>query len=79
MTKEELFFLLESRREFEFSYKNATYSIMCEKDVSGKEYIKFGKLYFEEKYDSFNDLYARAEVGNSYLREIIEEIQINRK
>nr|WP_318741503.1 hypothetical protein [uncultured Treponema sp.] len=79
MTKDELFFLLESRREFEFSYKDTIYSIMCEKDFSGKEFIKFGKLYFEEKFDSFNDLFARAEVENSYLREVIEEIQINRK
>lgn len=79
MTKEELFFLLESRREFEFTFRGSTYSIMCEKDFSGKEFIKFGKLYFEEKYDSFNDLYARAEVENSYLREILEDIQISRK
>ena len=36
-------------------------------------------INFEEKFDSFNDLFARAEVENSYLREVIEEIQINRK
>lgn len=78
MTKEELFFLLESRREFEFKYRGTTYSIMIEKDSSGGDFIKFGKLYFEEKYDNFSDLYARAEIENSYLREIIENNQIDR-
>ena len=43
----------------------------------GQEFIKFGKLYFEEEYSSFNDLYARAEIENSYLREVIEFITIS--
>lgn len=76
MTKEDLFFLMETKKEFEFEYKGKTYSFMHEKK-DGHEYIKFGKLYFEEEYSSFNDLYARAEIENSYLREVIEFIKIS--
>lgn len=76
MTKEELFFLMETKKEFEFSFKGKTYSFMHEKE-NGKEIIKFGQLYFEKEYSSFNDLYARAEVENSYLREVIELIKIS--
>lgn len=76
MTKEELFFLMEAKKEFEFEYKGKTYSFMQELSA-GKQIIRFGQLYHEEEYDSFNDLFARAEIGNSYLREVLPEISIN--
>lgn len=79
MTKEELHFLLEAKREFEFEYKGKTFSFMCGVDPKGKSYIDFGTIFIHQRYSSFEDLYAHAEIGNTYFREIIPEIEISEK
>lgn len=72
MTKNDLFFYTESKKELEFSYEGKTYLLSYGKDNSGKDCIFFGRLYEQEKFDSFKDLYARAKINNSYFKEMLD-------
>lgn len=77
MTKDDLFFYTEAKKEIEFVYKDRTFSITYGTDVNGKDYILFGRLYEGERYSSFKDLYARAKIDNSYFREMLDVISIH--
>ena len=52
MTKEDLYFLIETETSHEFHYNNTIYNMTFGSDVKGK-YISFGILYEEKKYYSF--------------------------
>ena len=49
MTKDDLYFLIQTKTTKEFEYKGKTYSLLYDKDSDG-EYIRFGLLYEEKKY-----------------------------
>ncbi len=74
MTKEEFRFLIDTKKPFEFSYKNKNYNLTFGKDDQGKEYIAFGERYMQKNYYSWGDLMNQAKVENSFLREMLEEL-----
>ncbi|MCR5612141.1 hypothetical protein [Treponema sp.] len=76
MTKDDLYFYTQAKKEFEFIYKEKTYSLTYGRDDNGKDYIAFGRLYEPERYESFKDLYARAKIDNSYFREMLDIIEL---
>lgn len=71
MTKDELLFKLQTTKYFEFTFKNRTFDIMIEKDKSGKEFVRFGQLYEEKKYDSLGQLFNEAKIDNHFLKDVL--------
>ena len=45
--------------------------IMIEKDKSGKEFVRFGQLYEEKKYDSLGQLFNEAKIDNHFLKDVL--------
>lgn len=78
MTKNDLFFYTESKKELEFVYQQKTYLLSYGKDNNGENCIFFGRLYEQEKFSSFNDLYARAKINNSYFKEMLDIIELDK-
>lgn len=72
MTKEEFRFIIDTKKEFEFSYKGTNYNITYGKDDKNCNYIQFGQTYMGEKYYSFADFMNTAKVQNHYLREMLD-------
>lgn len=77
MTRQDFYILISVRKAVSFEYRGKKYNLMCYKETDGKEIVKFGELYSEKKYDSIDDFYARAEIGNSYFREVLEDLELN--
>jgi len=71
MTKDELLFKLQTTKYFEFTFKNRTFDIMIEKDKSGKEFVRFGQLYEEKKYNSLRQLFNEAKIDNHFLKDVL--------
>ena len=71
MTKDELLFKLQTTKYFEFTFKNRTFDIMIEKDKSGKEFVRFGQLYEEKKYNSLGQLFNEAKIDNHFLKDVL--------
>ncbi|MCR5764649.1 MAG: hypothetical protein K6G09_01600 [Treponema sp.] len=71
MTKDDLYFLIQTKTTKEFEYKGKTYSLLYDKDSDG-EYIRFGLLYEEKKYKSFGELWNDAKIENHFFREMID-------
>ena len=67
---------LESKKEIEFTYNNKTYLLSYGTDADGNNYIAFGRLYEQDRFSSFKDLYARAKIDNSYFREMLDIIEL---
>ena len=76
MTKDELFFFNKTKKEIEFTYNNKTYLLSYGTDADGNNYIAFGRLYEQDRFSSFKDLYARAKIDNSYFREMLDIIEL---
>lgn len=76
MTKDDLFFYIEAKKELEFTFEKKIYLLSYGIDSKGNSYIAFGRLYEQEKFSSFNDLYARAKIDNSYFREMLDIIEL---
>ena len=45
MTKEEFQFLIDTKKEYEFSYNGKKYNITYGTDEFHRDYIQFGELY----------------------------------
>ena len=58
MTKDELFFFTESKKEIEFTYNNKTYLLSYGTDADGNNYIAFGRLYEQDRFSSFKDFFT---------------------
>ena len=71
MTKEDLIFLIETKKEFEFTYKNVLYSMTYGSDKKG-DYIALGRLYEPVRYYSFGEMMNEAKIENHFFREILE-------
>lgn len=71
MTKEDLIFLIETRKEFEFTYKNVLYSMTYGSDKKG-DYIALGRLYEPVRYYSFGEMMNEARIENHFFRELLE-------
>lgn len=72
MTREEFQFIIDIKKEYEFSVNGKRYNITYGNDDSGKSYIALGRLYdTSERYKTFNELINTAKIDNQYLRELI--------
>ena len=71
MTKEDFIFLIETKKEYEFSYKNKNYNITYGQDKNGS-YIALGERYMQQKYYSLGELLNQAKIENHYFKEMIE-------
>ena len=76
MTKDELFFYIESKKDLEVIYNNKKYAISYGKNSNNEERIYFGLLYEGKEFTCFNDLYARAKIDNSYFKEMLDDITV---
>lgn len=76
MRKEDFFFNIQVQKPMEFTYKGATYSIRCEKDDSDNQTIFFGRLYEEEKFDSYGEFMNNAKVENSFFKDLLEDLDL---
>ena len=45
MTKDDIYFFTQAKKELEFKYHDNTYVLNYDKDDNGKEYIIFGPIY----------------------------------
>ena len=74
MTRQDFFDYTNAHKEFEFSFKEKTYNMTYGKEDDGREYIKFGLLYEEKKYQSASELLAHAKIDQYHFRDILEEL-----
>ena len=74
MTKDDIYFYVQAKKELEFKFNDKTYVLNYDKDDSGKEYIVFGQLYEGKRYESYGELMNKARVENHYFTEIIEDL-----
>ncbi len=71
MKKEDFRFLIDAKKEWEFTYEGLVYQISYGVDSKGS-YIAFGRLYEPVRYYSYVELMNEARINNSYFREILE-------
>lgn len=76
MNKDDFYFNIQIKKPMEFKYKNLTYNFKYDKDSNGKEYIYFGRLYEEEKYDSYGDLMNNAKIENHLLKNMLDTLDL---
>lgn len=74
MTKDDIYFYVQAKKELEFKYRGTTYCLNYDKDDTGKEWIVFGPLYEGKRYDSYGELMNKARVENHYFKEFIEDL-----
>lgn len=72
MTKDDFFYMIEIRKELEFSYKGKTYQLTYDKNEKGEYKIVFGQLYEGKKYDSLGEFMNTAKVENSYFKDMLD-------
>lgn len=71
MTKDDLLFLINARKEFEFTYRDKLYTMTYGKDEKG-DYIALGRLYEPVRWYSFGEMMNQAKIENHFFREILE-------
>lgn len=74
MTKDDIYFYVQAKKNLEFTFKNKTYLLTYDKDSNGKDVIIFGQLYDGIKYYSFGELMNNAKVENYYFKEFISDL-----
>ena len=74
MTKDDIYFYVQAKKELEFKYRGITYCLNYDKDDTGKEYIVFGPIYEGKRYDSYGEFMNKARVENHYFKEFIEDL-----
>lgn len=76
MTKEQLFFYVETQKAFEFTYKGKVYNMTYDKDKNGESLIVFGRLYEGVRYSSLGELLNNAKIENHFFKDMLEVIDI---
>lgn len=76
MTKDDFYFKIQVKQTMEFKYNNFLYNINYDKTSDGKEIILFGRLYEEQKFDSYGDLMNNAKVENHFLKDMLEILDL---
>lgn len=76
MTKDDLFFYLQTKRNLEFKFKDKTYSLLCDKDNNGKDIFVFGRLYEGQPYSSFGELMNQAKIDNYFFKDLLDDINL---
>ena len=76
MTKDDLFFKIQTATPFEFTYNGKTYALTYDseplKDGKRKQYIIFGQIFEGKKFEDFGDLINNAKVENHFFREMLD-------
>ena len=73
MTKDELIFLINTQKSFEFSYNGKNYNLTYDKE-GNQQYIIFGQTFQGERFKSFGEFYNNAKVENHFFREMLDVI-----
>lgn len=71
MSYEDFIFMIETKKEHEFSFKDKIYTITYGNDKNG-DYIAMGQRYEPVKYYSLKELLNNARIENHYFKEMIE-------
>lgn len=71
MTKDDLLFLINTKKEFEFKYNGLVYNMTYGTDKKG-DYIALGRLYEPVRYYSFGEMMNKAKIENHFFREILD-------
>ncbi|MCR4939936.1 MAG: hypothetical protein K5930_07510 [Treponemataceae bacterium] len=74
MTLDQLRFLIETEKPFEFTFNGVKYNLTYDKDSSHKKYIVFGRLYEGKRYNSFGEFINHAKVDNYFFRELLADL-----
>lgn len=74
MTKDELIFLIDTKKEFEFSYNGKNYNLTYDRSDDGKDLIVFGERFQGKKYFSFGEFMNDARIENHYFREMLGDL-----
>ncbi len=72
MTKDDLIFIINTKKEFEFVYKGKNYNLTYDRDDNGKDYIVFGERFMGKKFASFGEFMNEAKVENHFFREMLD-------
>ena len=76
MTKDDLIFLIQTKKEFEFKYNGKTYNMTYDKDKGGNNIIVFGQLYEGKNYKSFGELMNNARIENHFFKDMLDVIPL---
>lgn len=76
MTKDDFYFKIQVKKTMEFKYNNILYNINYDKTSDGKDIILFGRLYEEQKFDSYGDLMNNAKVENHFLKDMLDILDL---
>lgn len=74
MTKDDLYFYIQTKKTLEFKFNNKTYSLFYDKDSAGKEIIVFGQIFEGKPFDSFGELMNKAKIENYFFKDLLEDI-----
>lgn len=72
MTKEQLFFLIATKKEQEFVYNGKTYNLTYDKDGDNRSVIVFGELYQGQRYSDAGELLNTAKIENHFFKDMLE-------
>ena len=76
MTKEQLFFYVETQKVFEFTYKGKVYNMTYDRDEKGNTVLVFGRLYEGKRYSSIGELLNTAKIENHFFKDMLDTIDI---
>ena len=76
MTKDDLLFLIETKKEFEFKYNGKIYNMTYDVDKDKNLVIVFGQLYEGKIYKSFGELMNTARIENHFFKDMLEDIPL---
>jgi hypothetical protein len=76
MTKEQLFFYVETQKVFEFTYKGKVYNMTYDRDEKGNTVLVFGRLYEGKRYAGVGELLNTAKIENHFFKDMLDTIDI---
>lgn len=74
MTKDDLYFYIETKKTLEFKFQNKTYTLYYDKDSRGNDVIMFGRLYEAESFSSYGELMNKAKIDNYHFKDLLGDI-----
>lgn len=74
MTKDDLYFYIQTKKPLEFKFNDKTYRLYYDTDSYGKDIIFFGQIFEGKPFDSFGDLMNKAKVENYFFKDLLEDI-----
>lgn len=75
MTKDDLYYLVQIKKNLEFTFNGKTYQLFYDTNSKGEDVIKFGVLYEPLTYNSYGEFYNNARVENHFFKDMLEDIE----